>query len=271
MGVALAYEFVHALVVVFHVVKVYFFALRYLDYIEGFFDVGERAKSQKVHFEKPELLALYHVELGGYVAVARFCHGNVVGYGVATDYYARGVHARLPRHTLNLHRHIENNPRHFVIFVHFRKLAYNRTGLVIFPFLKPEYVRQVLFAHHCGYQFGYLFHLGVRIVVYPPHVFHRRFRRHRAERDNLRHVGRAVLFGYVLNYEFALVHAKVYIEIGVRHALGVEKAFEYELILERVNLCYAYSVRHYTARAAAAPRSYGNVVRFRPVNEIPNY
>ena len=84
--------------------------------------------------------------------------------------------------------------------------------------------------HHLGHKFGNLIDFGERLIEHAPHVLDRRFRRQSTESNDLRNVVHAVFTDDVLDRALASVHAEVYIEVGVGHALGVEESLEVQVV-----------------------------------------
>ncbi len=64
------------------------------------------------------------------------------------------------------------------------------------------------------------------------------------------------------------VLAEVDVEVGHRHALGIEEALEQQRVAQRIEAGDAERVRDERAGAGAAARSYRHAVRLRPVDEV---
>ena len=80
----------------------------------------------------------------------------------------------------------------------------------------------------------------------------------------------AVLLLDVLDDLVAPVHAEVDVEVGHRHALGVQEALEQQVELERIEVGDAQRVRDERAGARAAARPDRDAVLLRPVDEVPD-
>ena len=264
-GIAAADQLVHRFIVITELEEVESFARRLLYVVERLFDICQRSQSEEVHFQKTELLINYHVVLRYDDVLVGARERHVVVYRVAAYDDARGVHAYLPRHTLYLLRHVEYAPRRSVACVQIDKLRHARdVGIV------PDKLSDMHFFRAARDHLGYLVDLGEFHIEHAPDVFYRRFGRHRAESRYLRNVGLAVLAHDVIDNFAAPVDAKIDVEVGVTDALGIEETLEYQVVFERVDLGYAYRISYYTARAAAAPRSYGYALRFRIVDKVPD-
>ena len=88
-----------------------------------------------------------------------------------------------------------------------------------------------------------------------PDVAHDRLRLHRPERDDLRDVLAAVLPRDVLDDFAAAPLAEVDVDVGQRHALGVEEALEDEVEVERIDVGDPQAVRDEAARRRSAARA----------------
>ncbi len=118
------------------------------------------------------------------------------------------------------------------------------------------------------------FRHAIRVAVAPAlhagHVAHHGLRAKRAEGDDLRNRALAVLLAHVVDYFAAPVHAEVHVDIGRADALGIEEALEEQLELDRIDVRDPHRVGDHRAGRRAAPRTHGNAMLFRPMDEIPN-
>ena len=99
-------------------------------------------------------------------------------------------------------------------------------------------------------------------------VAQRRLRRHRAEGRDLAHRVAAVLRLHVVDDAVAVGLAEVDVEVGHRHALGIEEALEQQLVAERIEVGDVERVGDQRAGARAAARADRAAVRLRPVDEV---
>ncbi len=104
-------------------------------------------------------------------------------------------------------------------------------------------------------QLRHLVDVGERHLEDAPDVRTTRLRLHRPERDDLRDVLAAVLPRDVLDHFTAPPLAEVDVDVGHRHALGVEEPLEDQIEVERIDIGDAEAVRYETpgSRAAARP------------------
>ncbi len=112
--------------------------------------------------------------------------------------------------------------------------------------------------------------VGAAVVPFhdPAHVAHHRLRRHGAEGHDLRHRLLAVLVADVLDHAVAAVLAEIHVEVRHGHPLGVEEAFEQQVVAQRIEVGDAQRIRDQRARAGTAARPHRHAVRLGPVDEI---
>ena len=103
---------------------------------------------------------------------------------------------------------------------------------------------------------------------YAPGVAQHGLRGHRAVGDDLADLVATVFLRDVVDHRIAAVHAEVDVEVGHRHALGIEEALEQQAVAQRVEIGDAEAPGDDRARARATPRSHWNAVLFRPADEV---
>ena len=111
--------------------------------------------------------------------------------------------------------------------------------------------------------------VGVRDVHDARHIAHDGAGLHRAERDDLRDVGAAVLVRDVLDDFSAAALAEVDVDVGQRHALRVQEALEDEVVLNRIDVGDPQAIGDEAARRRSAPRPHRNPALARVADEIP--
>ncbi|MGY3265119.1 hypothetical protein ACVWZN_001192 [Lysobacter sp. HA35] len=99
-------------------------------------------------------------------------------------------------------------------------------------------------------------------------VAHRRLRRHRAVGDDLRHAITPVLARDVVDDFVAAIHAEVDVEVGHRHAFGVEESLEQQVVRQGVEIGDAERPRDQRARTGTAARTDRNALLLTPVDEV---
>ena len=92
---------------------------------------------------------------------------------------------------------------------------------------------------------------------------------HCAECDDVGHFLGSIFAGHIFQYLVSSVVVEVDVDIGQRYSVGVEKSLKQQIEPQRVDIRYAHAVRAQASRAATAPRTYGDILRFRIPHEIP--
>ena len=113
-------------------------------------------------------------------------------------------------------------------------------------------------AGFCGDQLGQAVDLTVGHLQDAADVAEHGARLQRAEGDDLGHPFGAVLLLDVADHLVAPVLAEVDVEIGHRHAIGIEEALEDEPEAERIEVGDGERPGHHRAGAGAAPGPDGN-------------
>ena len=101
-----------------------------------------------------------------------------------------------------------------------------------------------------------------------PHVAHDASALELMKRRDLAHAGVPIFVAHVLNDAVPLIHAEVDVEVGHRHALGVEKALEKKAMGDGIQVGDAKRPRHQRAGATPTARAHGHTVVFCPVDEV---
>ena len=94
-------------------------------------------------------------------------------------------------------------------------------------------------------------------------------RLHRAEGDDLRDVLAAVLARDVLDDLAAAAFAEVDVDVGQRHALGIEEALEDQVVLDRIDVGDPQAIRDEAAGRRSAARSNRDALFARVADEVP--
>ena len=112
--------------------------------------------------------------------------------------------------------------------------------------------------------------LRKRKVERPADVPDRASGRHGAEGHDLRDMVVSVFLPHIVDNFASSRVSEVHIDIGHRHALGVQKALEEEAILHGVDLCDMKRIRYHRACRAAAPGADRNTRAFREIHKVPH-
>ena len=244
------------------------------DERDGVGDDGQRFQPEEIHLQHPEIAERTHRVLAHDRAVARAGQRDVFGEIAVADDHARRMHADVPRQPFerrgvfpHLLRRALLLDRFFQlgIFVDRSRRVLDRAGLFVLlvetgerdPQLVRDHLRDAI-------------RVAIRPAQHAPHIAHHRLRAHRAKGRNLRHRAVAVFVAHVVDDLGAAVHAKVHVDVGRRHAFGVEEALEEQLVMDRVDVRDPHRVGHHRPRRRAAARSHGDAVLPRPIDEIPH-
>ncbi len=229
------------------------------NHADGEIEHGERGEPEEVELDQARGLDLVLRVLGDNLAAGALEHGHRVPEGPLGDHDARGVHARVSVEVLDLHGEVDEGARALVLIVH---------GLEA-RLLGEAFLQGYGFAlHGVGHQLGD----GVDVLKGHSHdapdVAHATLRLQDLKRGDLAHGVAAVLLAHVRDHLLALEHAEVDVEVGHRHALGVQEPFEEQVVGDGVDVGNAQGVRHDGAGAGAAPRAHGHLVGLTPVDEV---
>ena len=258
VGLPVAEQLVGGRVVERHRVDVEHDGVGAADLGQRVLDQGQRAQPQEVHLEEADALDLLHRPLGGdFVAVA-LEERRVVGDRPGGDDHAGGVDPGVARHPLEAlaHRQDVLDPR--ILVAH---LAQHGV-LVDRPLERHVERRRDLLGDPVD--------VGVGHVEHAADVAHHRLGLHRPEGDDLRDVLAAVLAGDVLDHLGAPPFAEVDVDIGQRHALGVEEALEQQVVVDRIDVGDAQAVGDQAAGRRAAAGADRDAVLAGVADEVPD-
>ena len=154
---------------------------------------------------------------------------------------------------------------------HFHQFAKARVGLErgaqLRGLLERIFERDVELV---GNELGEAIHVAVRQIHGAADVLDGGLGGHGAEGDDLGDVRAAVFLGDVFDHFAAAPHAEVDVDVGHRHALGIEKALEEQIVFERIDVGDAQRVADQAAGRRAASRAHGNALGARVADEIPD-
>ena len=211
-------------------------ALGPLDLLQRVVDQRQRAEAQEVHLQQADPLDLLHVPLGREFVALPLVERRVVGDRPRRDDDAGGVHRGVARHPLEAPADVED-------LLHLRVLGRHvLEDRVLVERLVQRHVergRDLL---------GDAVDVGVRHVQRAADVAHDGLRLHRAEGDDLRDVLAAVLAGDVVDDFAAAALAEVDVDVGHRHALGIQEALEDEVEVDRIDVGDAHATRRRAIR-----------------------
>ena len=233
----------------------------FLDELARFAHDGEMREPEKINFEQTDVFEVSHRKLRDgrtrLVAARGAMQRRVFDNGLVGDDDARRVRGRVARDAFQQFRIVNQLAQIIGAFVQLAKF---------FDFFECAVNR---FAGTHRNQFRHTVHFGERIIERAPHIANRRFCQHFAERDDLGDIVVAVLVARVIYHFFARVVGKIQINVRHRNAVGIQKAFKDEIVLERVEMRNAETVRHHRARRRTA-RVCPNALRARVTRQIPH-
>ena len=159
----------------------------------------------------------------------------------------------------------------FELFGEREQLAGFLVGL--FALLQPglhlaRHLQRDQFAWLEGNELGQFIGTAVVPFHHPADVTHHRLRGHGAEGGDLRHRVAAVLLPHIIDDAVAAVLAEIHVEVRHRHALGIEEAFEQQVVTQRIEVRDPERVRNQRPRSGAAAGADRHIVLFRPVDEV---
>ena len=200
----------------------------------------EVGQAQEVELEQAEGLDAVHLELGHQrVGVGRPLERHELGQRLAADDDAGGVRGGVARHALELAGEPDQPLDLGVGVVHLLELGRQHERLVE---LDAQLVRDGL---------GDAVDLAVAHAHDPPDVADRGPRQHRAEGDDLGDVVLAVLAADVVDDLVPSLVLEVDVDVGHRHAVGVEEPLERQAVVDGVDGRDAQGVGHDRARGRA--------------------
>ena len=119
-------------------------------------------------------------------------------------------------------------------------------------------------------QLGNFVYLAVAHAQCLAHVAHRRARLQGAEGNNLRYTLLSVTAHYIIKHLIALYIAEVGINIRHADAFRIQKAFEQQMITQRLDICYPQQISHDTACGTATSRADRNIMAAAVIDEVPD-
>ena len=221
----------------------------------------QRLETEKVELDQPARLDMLHVELGHRHVRARIAvERDQLRQRPVADHHARRMGRGIAREALELHRQIDQ-PLYLVVVLVFAA----EIGRAV------ERARQRpgvggMVGHHLAQPID----LAVAHLQDASGVAQHRARLQFAEGDDLRNVVVAVFVLDVADHLAAARFAKVDVEVGHRHAFGVEEALEQQAELDGIEIGDRQRPGDQAASARAAPRTHRNVLFLGPFDEIGN-
>ena len=186
-------------------------------------DDGQSAQTKEVELHQADSFNIVHVELRDQrIATLFTIQRHKVRQRGGRDDQTTGVLAGVTRQSFELPRE-RHDGAHVLL-------------LVLTPFERRLLAQRAIEGHLRieGNEFGELVDETIGETQHATDVAHHRFGRHGAVGDDLCHLVTTVARGHVFYDFIAAVHAEVDVEIGHRHALGIEETLEQKIVFERV-------------------------------------
>src|SRR5271157_821218 len=221
-------------------------------------DNRQRRKPEEVHLQQTEFLDRLHVVRGDDFVVLGAMQRDQLGQRLRSDDHARGMNARVADKAFELLRGVDQ-----FFGLRLGLVRGSQRWGVLQRFLDSDVQSR---RHHLHDALNF----GIRNVHGAAGVFDRRLAGHGAKGDDLCHLVSTVLLRDVINDLAAAVHAEVDVDVGQADALGIEKALEQQLILQRIDVSNTKRVGHQRAGSRAAARTHGNVVLLGVADEVPD-
>ena len=219
----------------------------------------QRLEAEEVELHQSRGLNPFHVELGhrhvGFrIAVER----DELAQGTVGDHDTRGMGRRVPGQALETLGDIEGT-RHHRVFVAKRL----QLGLACDRRRQRHRCRGIL-----RHQFCQLVDLPIGHLQYATDVAQHAPRLQCSEGNDLRDLIAAIALLDVIDHLAAPVLAEIDVEVGHRHALGIEKPLEQQAEPDRVEIGNGQRPGDQRARAGATARSHRNAFGLRPLDKI---
>ena len=229
-----------------------------LDFVEGVADERERAQTEEVHLQEADALDLLHRPLRDDFVLLTLVERNELGQRLRRDHDAGGVHRGVTSHALQPSRHAEQLPDPLVLLFHLLE-----DGILLEGLLE----RHVQGGWH---GLGDLVGVGVGNVHDARDIADHSARLHRPEGDDLRDVLAAVFAGHVVDHFAAAPFAEIDVDVGQRDTLGIEKALEDEVVLDRIDVGDSQAVGNKAAGRGPSARPDRDRFLARVADEVPD-
>ena len=220
---------------------------------------GERLEPEKIELHEARLLDPFHVELGHrHVGLRIAVERHHLGERPLADHDAGGVRRGVAVQPFEPLRDVEGARDHRIALA--RRL---QPRLVVDGAAERDRIERVL-----RHELAELVDLAVRHLQHAADVAQHAARLQRAEGDDLRDAIAAVALLHIADDLVAAVLAEVDVEVGHRHALGIEEALEQQPETHGVEVGDGERVGDERARARAAARPDRDALLLRPLDEV---
>ena len=228
-----------------------------LNQLQAIIDHRKRRQPQKVHLEKAHLLDSLHVIASDNRLILRPGHRHQLRQRLRRNHHPRRMHPRPPHQPLEPLRRLNQLPNLRILTSRSQRWRVLQRLLNRDPNRRRNQLRNPV-------------HLAIRHIQRAPYVLDRRLRRHRVERNDLRHLVNAILLPHVLDHFPTPVHAKVNVHVGHRHPLRIQEPLKQQIVLQRIHIRDLHHVRHQRPRRRSTPRPHRDVLLLRIPDEVPH-
>ena len=111
----------------------------------------------------------------------------------------------------------------------------------------------------------------IGLIHHTRSIFERLLRFNGSEGDDLCNFILAIFLGHIVDHFGAAAIVKVHIEVGHRHAVGVEEALKNQIVIERVQIGNTHGVGDHRACAGATPWAHTDTVVLCPVDKVSHH
>ena len=236
-------------------------------------DDRQRAQAEEVELDQADRFDVVLVELGD-DGLGRLALADVFGEQrgeiaerARRDHHAAGVLAGIAGQVLELEREVHQVAHVVFVVVALDQLAGGEVVVLLRRIGTAERVVQGD-AERIRDELGDAVDETVGQAEHAAAVAHDGLRRHRAVGDDLADLVAAVLARDVVDHLVAAIHAEVDVEVGHRHAFGIEEALEQQVVAQGVEVGDAQRPGHQRTRAGTAAGSDRDVVALTPVDEV---
>ncbi len=231
---------------------------RLLDQLHAIVDHRQRREAQEVHLQQAHLFDGLHVIGGHDFVVLRPVQRHKLRQRTRRNHHRRCMHPGPAHQPFQLLRRIDQLADLLVVVIGLAQIGQ------LFERLVDRH------PHRRRHQLGDAVYIAVGHIHRASAVLDRGLRRHGVEGDDLRHLLASVLARHVVDHFAAPVHAEVHVDIRHRHALGIQEPLEEQHVLHRIDIRNLHRIGHQRSRRRSAPRSHGNAMIARVLDEVPH-
>ena len=235
-------------------------------------DDRQRAQAEEVELHQPDRLDVVLVELrdralAAAVAVVFGEQRAEVAQRGRGDHHAAGVLAGVAGQILEAAREVEQVADIVLAAVALDQLGRGQHWILLRRLGFAQCIVETDAQRHRD-QLGDAVDEAIRMAEHAAGVAHDGLRGHGPVGDDLADAVAAVLRRHVVDDLVATVHAEVDVEVGHRHAFGVEEPLEQQVVRQRVEVGDAQRPRDQRTGTRTAARTDRDVLALGPVDEV---